>query len=312
MTTTVLLAAVLGAGTGTGLWLLTRGLGRPGTATSTPDGAVFGPTSRRDGARLRMRTVRRWLVEHRPGQARRLGMCLAVGLLAGVATRWPVAAILAGYAAWVLPALVGPDRDHKQRLARIEAIATWTESLRDTLGAAAGLEQAIMATAVTAPQPIRDEIRRLAGRLQRGDRLPQALRDVAADLDDATADLVVAALVMAAERHARHIGELLSSLATAARDQASLRMRVMAGRARVRTASRVIVTVTVVMATGLVLANRGYLAPYDGLTGQLVLLAVGGCFGFGIAWLSRISRISEPDRVLNPASLDERAQGVLP
>jgi len=58
-----------------------------------------------------------------------------------------------------------------------------------------------------------------------------------------------------------------------------------------------------------VLLNRRYLAPYDTPTGQLVLVVVGGFFGFGFAWLSRISRVTEPERVLGvaaePAQLSE-------
>ena len=289
MTGTVALAALLGAGTGLGLWLILRGLLGPNTG---PEGAPAG------GESASWRWLSRWQQGRRPVDGRRVALCVAVALIIGVVTRWPVAAGLAGLAGWVLPALIGPDRDHKRRLARIEAVATWTESLRDTLGAAAGLEQAITATATLAPEAIRDEVTALAARLRRGDRLADALRAFAADLDDGTADLVVTALVMAAERNARHIGELLSSLATAARDQASLRMRVVAGRARVRTSSRVITAVTLTMAGGLVLLNRRYLTPYDTVSGQLVLLLVGGCFGFGFAWLSRISRIAEPDRVL--------------
>jgi Flp pilus assembly protein TadB len=293
MTGPVWYAALLGAGTGIGLLLIWRGIAGPGPER---DGAFASP---------RTAAVSNWMAGRGPGDGRRLALCVAVGLVVGAVTRWPVAALLAACAAWVLPGLVGPDRTHRHRLARIEAVATWTESLRDTLGAAAGLEQAIMATAAMAPAPIRDEVGRLAARLRRGDRLADALRGFAADLDDATGDLVVTALVMAAERNARHIGDLLSSLATAARDQAGVRMRVVAGRARIRTSSRVITAVTVAMAVGLVLLNRGYLAPYDTDAGQLVLLVVGGCFASGFAWLSRISRITEPDRALNASEQHE-------
>jgi Flp pilus assembly protein TadB len=289
MSPVTLLAALLGAGTGVGLLLILRGILGP----STEQGPSF--------AQPRRTFVARLLVSRRPGDGRRLAVAVAVGLLVGVVTRWPVAGVLAAAAGWVLPGLIGPDRDHKHRLARIEAVATWTESLRDTLGAAAGLEQAITATAAMAPTPIREEVTRLAARLRRGDRLAGALRVFAVELDDATGDLVVTALVMAAERNARHIGDLLTSLASAARDQASLRMRVMAGRARIRTSSRVITAVTLSMAAGLVLFNHHYLIPYDGASGQLVLVVVGALFAFGFAWLSRISRIDQPERVLASA-----------
>jgi Flp pilus assembly protein TadB len=289
----VLLAALLGAGTGIGLLLIVRG--------------ILGPNVEQAGSftERRRTTMSRRLAGRRRGDGRRLAVAVAVGVLVGVVTRWPVAAVLAAVAGWVLPGLIGPDREHKHRLARIEAVATWTESLRDTLGAAAGLEQAITATAAMAPTPIREEVTRLAARLRRGDRLAGALRALAVELDDATGDLVVTALVMAAERNARQIGDVLTSLASTAREQASLRMRVMAGRARIRTSSRVITTVTLTMAAGLVVFNHSYLTPYDGATGQLVLILVGALFAFGFAWLSRISRITEPERVL---SSDERRQ----
>ena len=82
----------------------------------------------------------------------------AAGLVVGVITGWVVGALLAATTVWLLPRLIGPDRVHAQQLARIEAIAAWTEMLRDTLSAAAGLEQAILATAPLAPAAIRDEI----------------------------------------------------------------------------------------------------------------------------------------------------------
>lgn len=293
MTPPVLFAAVLGVGTGIGLLLILRGLLGP-TVSAVPS---------------RRTRLPGWLVGRGRRDLRRVAVALAVGLLVGMVTRWPVAALLAAAATWVLPGLIGPDREHKQRLARIEAVATWTESLRDTLGAAAGLEQAITVTAPMAPMPIRDEVTRLAARLRRGERLASALRVFAVEVDDVTGDLVVTSLVMAAERNARHIGELLTSLATAAREQASLRMRVMAARARIRTSSRVITTVTLIMAAGLFLLNHRYLTPYNSPVGQLVLVCVGGFFTFGFAWLSRISRIDEPERVLAAAPARELVTG---
>src|SRR5205807_272684 len=104
------------------------------------------------------------------GQRRplRIGLAVAVGVVTGVATGWVVGAALAGLAVWALPRILGRDVEHARRVARIEAIATWTEMLRDTLSAAAGLEQAILATAPLAPLAIRGEITDLAGRIENG------------------------------------------------------------------------------------------------------------------------------------------------
>jgi tight adherence protein B len=185
-----------------------------------------------------------------------------------------------------------------RRVARIEAVASWTEMLRDTLSAAAGLEQAILATAPLAPVAIRSEVAGLASRVQNGHRLAPALRQLAEELADPTADLVIAALVLAAEHQARQLGELLGSLAETARSQAAMRMRVETGRARTRTSVRVVVATTIVFAVGVVVFNRAYLTAYDSVLGQAVLLVIGGLFGTGFAWLVRIAAGRATARVL--------------
>ena len=53
-----------------------------------------------------------------------------------------------------------------EAVGRIEAVAGWSEMLRDTMAGAAGLEQAIVATATVAPLPIRAEVATLAVRLE--------------------------------------------------------------------------------------------------------------------------------------------------
>ena len=140
----------------------------------------------------------------------RISGAVFAAVLVGAATGWPVGALLAGVAAFAIPALLREDRAHAALVARVEAIAGWAEMLRDTIAAAAGLEQAIAATAPLAPPPIRDEVVMLAARLER-ERLSTALRAFADDVADPTCDLVVAALVLASEHQAHRLGELLGS-----------------------------------------------------------------------------------------------------
>ena len=222
---------------------------------------------------------------------------LAVAVTA-VATRWPAGSILAGLAAWFLPRALGPDREHARLLARTEAVAGWTEMLRDTLAAAAGLEQSILATEHNAPAPVREHVASLCARIRGGDRLPPALRAFAAGLADPAADLAVAALLLAAEQQARDLAPLLSALAESARQQAVMRMRVAAGRARVRTAARIIIGTTLLLTAAMITWSRPFLGPYDSPLGQLMLTAVGGCFGAAFWWLHRISRPAAQPRLL--------------
>jgi tight adherence protein B len=285
-------AGLLGAGAGLGLVLAVTGLRR----TDVPPW----PKWRHLAGQVRLAG---------PGRRLRMAGAVLAAAVVAVATRWPVGTLLAGIAAWWLPGIAGPDRDHHRQVAQIEAIASWAESLRDTLAAAAGLEQALLATQPVAPEPIRDQVTALAVRMRQGERLPAALREFAADLADPTGDLVVAALLLAAQQQASDLGQLLGNLAETARAHAGMRMRIAAGRARVRTAVRIIITATMALVLGLLVFSRAFLQPYDSAAGQLVLALVGGLFAAAFWLLRKIARFGEPQRFLTQLAALGRPPG---
>ncbi|MEU6260191.1 type II secretion protein F [Streptomyces sp. NPDC047043] len=270
------LMALLGLGAGCGLVLLVRVWRVPAPAA-------------RPARRLRRRAPH-------PDAGRWLAIAAGAGLLVGAVTGWVVGGLLAAMGGWSLPRFLGSGTGQRDRTARVEGVAGWTEMLRDTLAAAAGLEQTIMATAPAAPEAIRSQIAQLAQRLEHGERLNPALRHLAEDLDEPTADLVIAALILASEYQARQLASLLGELATTARSQVEMHHRVEAGRARTRTTVRVVVITTLSFAGALILFNPQFLTPYDTVTGQLVLLLIGALFMVAFAWLRRLARIEEPDR----------------
>ncbi|MGW8375395.1 type II secretion system F family protein [Streptomyces sp. ODS28] len=285
----VALAGLCGLGVGLGLLLLVRAVRDRGAAAS---------------ARQRNRHRR----EH---QGRWLAAAIASGLVAGAFTGWVVGGVLAAMAVWSLPRLLGIGAADQRRVELVEGIAGWTEMLRDTLAAAAGLEQAVIATARTAPKPVRPHIQALAERLEHGERLAPALRQLADELEDPSADLVLAALVLAAEQQARQVAPLLGELAATARAQVEMRQRVDASRARTRTTLRVVVVTTLSFAGGLIVLNPAFLAPYDSLAGQFVLLCIGALFTLAFHWLRRMARLEEPERFLSLTEEDtEPAVGV--
>lgn len=281
------LAAILGLGFGAGAWLLTEGMSR---RVRPPGGRPFARLRRAGGQQAPLRLV----------------AALAAVAVVGLATGWPVAGVLAGAGVWALPGLPAGARTSGRAQARLEAVATWAESLRGTLAAGAGLEQVIVATAPNAPAPIRAEVQALAQALNDGGRLPEALRAFAADLDHPDGDRVVAALLLAATGRARHLGEQLGALAAAAREQAAARLRVDTEWATTRTSVRVIIVITVLMAAAMVVFNREFLEPYDTPGGQVMLAVVGGLFAAGFVWLGRLSRIRRQPRVLDagPTGVD--------
>ncbi|MDI5974031.1 type II secretion system F family protein [Streptomyces sp. SL13] len=281
MSLTMFSGLMFGVVTAGGFWLIALGLLRPER------------TRREHAGPWRTLTARfGW---------RRLGAALLSGVLTGAVTGWPVGALLAAAAALCLPQVLSRDGGARVRTETLEATAVWAEMLRDTLSAAAGLEQAVLATASIAPPALRPYTMALAVRVEEGLPLAGSLRDFADEVADPVVDTVVAALVMASERQARRLADLLGSLASSTREQVAMRLRIDAGRARVVTSVRVVTATTLGMAVGLVLLNRPYLQPFSGLEGQSVLALVGGLFAGGFAWLNKVARFTEEPRILAPA-----------
>jgi Flp pilus assembly protein TadB len=229
--------------------------------------------------------------------AGKVGAAVVAGTAAALLTGWPVAGLLTVAGWFALPRMVAGGAAPAD-LARVEAIATWSEMLRDTLAAAGGLQQSIVATAPIAPPAIRAELVDLADRLRR-EPLTSGLRRLAEDLEDPTADLVVSALLLASERSPRQLAPLLGTLAAQARAEVASRLRVEAGRARTRSSVRIITLITIGFAFGLVLLNPAYVEAYGDASGQLVLLLIGALFAGGLAWIGRASRADRPARLLD-------------
>jgi len=220
----------------------------------------------------------------------------AVSALAVLAvTGWIAGAVLAVLAAGFGPRLLGGKAERRASVERTEAIASWTEMIRDSIAAASGLEEAITATGPVAPAPIRTEVGQLCARLRHAS-LPDALTAFRDDVDHPSADLVVAALTIAARMEASDLTGLLSRLAESIRGEARMRVRVDVGRTRVRTATKVIVGVVAATVVLLTVLNRDYLAAYDSPGGQVALLAVGAVFALGGWLLVHMAELDLPER----------------
>lgn len=225
----------------------------------------------------------------------RTAAVLAAALFTFAATGWLVGAALAGLTAWAFPGIVGGKAARQAAINRTEAIASWTEMIRDSMVAASGLEEAIVATAPVAPDAIAPKVRSLVRGLEH-QRLPDALVAFGDDLHHPSGDLVIAALVIASRMEASDLSALLSRLAEATRGEARMRVRVEVGRTRVRAATKVIVGVVITAVAFLTLANRRYLTVYDSFGGQIVLAVVGAIFALGGWLLTRMAAVEMPER----------------
>jgi Flp pilus assembly protein TadB len=183
-------------------------------------------------------------------------------------------------------------------MARLEALATWTESLRDTIAGAVGLEQAIPASLRAAAPSLRDPLAALVERLHTRVPMPEALRRFADDLADPSADLIIAALMINARLRGPGLRDLLGALSRSVREELDVRRKVNAQRRSTRRGAQIVVGISVSLALGLALFNHAYVQVYDSVTGQLVLCIVVALYAAGVMWMRALARFPVPERLL--------------
>jgi len=226
-------------------------------------------------------------------------IAVVAGLVTLVATGWLVAGI--GVALLVLSwrGLSGAASE-RRALTRLEALATWTESLRDTIAGAVGLEQAIPASLRVAGPTLAEPLARLVDRLHTREPMPAALRRFADDLDDPGADLIIAALIINSRLRGPGLRDLLGALSRSVREELDVRRKVTADRRSTRRSAQIVVGVSVGLALGLAIFDHSYVAAYDSVTGQLVLIVVAALYAAGILWMRALARFQVPERLLAP------------
>ncbi|CAM5702519.1 Type II secretion system protein OS=Streptomyces tendae OX=1932 GN=F3L20_02725 PE=4 SV=1 [Streptomyces tendae] len=169
---------------------------------------------------------------------------------------------------------------------------------RHHFAGAVGLEQAIPASARAAAPVLRPHLDALVDRLRARTPLPEALQQLADEIDDASADIIVAALILNARLRGPGLRQVLGALAKSAREEVDMRQRVMAQRASTRRSVQIVVAVSIAFVLGLSIFNRDFVEPYGTAVGQVVLACVRGLFALGFWWLRKLSTIETPERFL--------------
>jgi Flp pilus assembly protein TadB len=236
-------------------------------------------------------------------------VALAAGLIAMIATGWLVAGLGIALLAFSWKGLTGAAGE-RRALVRLEGLATWTESLRDTIAGAVGLEQAIPASMRVASPALQEPLGHLVDRMHTRVPLPDALRRFADDLNDPGADLIIAALIINSRLRGPGLRDLLGALAASVREELDVRRKVNADRRSTRRSVQIVVLISVGLAVILAVFDHSFLSPYDSLTGQLVLILVAVVYTAGVLWLRRLAQFSEAERLL--AAMPETAETQAP
>ena len=240
---------------------------------------------------------------------------VAVGFVTLLATQWVVAVVALGLLAAYWDRIAGSSAAEKHAINRLEALASWTESLRDTIAGAIGLEQAIPATAANAGASIRPSLNLLVDRLRIREPLPSALMAFSDDLDDPSADVVCAALILNARLRGPGLRDVLSALASSIREELDMRRRIEASRRSIRRSVKIVLFIVLGVMGMMSILNRQYVEPFDSVVGQLVLLVIAVLLFGGLMWLRSLAAPSQVDRflaadtaLLRPPSMEEAAR----
>ena len=273
-------------------WLL-RGSGSrpasfwcwPGSAGTRSCGALLGPTGPRPAATTAGVV---WLGSVAGGVA---------GFVATMAlTRWLAVAVTVGVAIALTPRTRARRIEAARRAALTEALASWTEMLRDHVVAGGGPMEAVQVTAPLAPEAIRVDVIRLLTRVERG-QVRVALDGFAADVDHPQCDMLVIALHTAlAPQATGNFKELLSRIARLLREEVAMRDRVETTRAKARMSGRIVLGMSAAMLGLALVSGAGVIEAFQDPLGQLVLSVAVLCFVAGFWGMARMARWSEPFR----------------
>ena len=221
---------------------------------------------------------------------------LLAGIVIMVTTGWVIAVPVLPAAVLGLPALLMVTSADRQ-IARMDAIAEWTRNLAGVLTAGQGIEAAIQASLRSAPDAIRPEVGRLVGRMRSRWSTEQALRAYADELDDATGDLVCAALILGAARRGDGLARVLHDLAESVSADVRGRRMIEADRAKPRASARMVTLLSIGALVFFGLGGR-FFAPYSTPLGQAILLTLLTCYGLLLWWLRRMAEIRPASRFL--------------
>ncbi|MEU6260440.1 type II secretion system F family protein [Streptomyces sp. NPDC047043] len=210
-----------------------------------------------------------------------------------------VGGALLGAAVIGVPWLITPARMAQERIGQLEGLSEWTQRLAGLLRLGMGLEQAMITSRRGAPDELAGQIINLSDRLRLGWRPDGALRAFAEELDDVTADKVIAALILSAGDRGPGLAQALEDLAGTVREEVAKKRAIEADRAKPRTTVRwmTIITVGVVVAGFFV---PSYTTPYSTLLGQLVLAFLTAGFVGVLALMRQLGTFRRLPRFLIP------------
>ncbi|MFD7919576.1 type II secretion system F family protein [Streptomyces sp. NPDC059740] len=268
------------------------------------------PARRRSRARQKLRAALG--MDNQPGPvawwartSTRITAALVGGLLVWLFSSWPMGGLVTAVVIVGLPWLLNPGANATREIARLEAVEEWVRRLSDIHTVGVSLEASIQRSLHTVPAAIKDEVTRLVSRMSAGWHPTDAYRAFADELNDATADEVVALLILHVEDRGAGLSRALNELASGLSHEVLARREIEADRQKPRTNDRW-VTIFCLTIFGLSMLSSAWAVPYSTVMGQLVLITLGVAFVVVKIWMRRMAMIEPTPRFL---SAQDRAGG---
>ena len=194
---------------------------------------------------------------------------IAGGVVALLATGWPVAVLAGGFLGAALPRLLASSRKEQQRLSRMEAIAEVAARLRDSIRAGMGIQDALSRAAANPPEAISSDLRQLVAEA-RVSGLGPAASTFAGRLGP-DAETLGAALSLGERLGARNTSDVLDTLAEATAARAGTLREARARQTRAKMSARVVAAAPLVLLVAIRFTNPAYLGPFETPGGQMML-----------------------------------------
>lgn len=224
------------------------------------------------------------------------GTGLVIGLVLFFITGWVPLLLAAPLAGVFLPYFLSKG-DASKKIARLEALATWTRSLSGLTIAGAGLEQTLTASLASSPEAIRPQVNSLVARLNARWPTREALEAFAADFDDPTADLIVMHLLLKEQARGPGLAEALNDLGGVIQEEAKVRRQIETDRAKPRAQVRMVAIAVLVVLAALPFLGT-YTEAYGTLVGQVLLTIWLVLFAVILLWMRSISMGKPTPRLL--------------
>lgn len=229
-------------------------------------------------------------------------MALAIGIVAGLLifwrTGWLVTLIAVPAAAVLLPPLFSTARS-KDEIAKLEALESWARSLSGLISTGAtSLSQAVTTSLPNSPEVIRPELNNLVARLNTRWTPRRAFKAFANDLNDPTADLLAAHLILASTIRVSGLSDALDDLAQTIFEEIRQRREIDAARETNRTTAKWVTIITLGTMVGAATVMADFFSVYQTPIGQGILLLIVAAYAGTLKWMHSLSKPDLPPRIL--------------